>query len=145
MDNGTLKSNKKIVECFAKAINDRRVDALTEFMAHDVIDLNKIIYGEADEPGAAFEGIHQQLAAFNPYSLRIDELIAEDDRVVARITQSGTHSGTHPRMPKPTNLNFENEAIFVFTVKNNKITEIRAVSDRLGLFLQLDWEWPSGD
>ncbi|MBO0993534.1 ester cyclase [Bacillus sp. SD088] len=128
-----------------KAINERRIDQLTEFMASDVIDYNKIIYGEDDKPGAAFEGLRQQLTAFSPYSIYIDELIAEDDRVVARITQNGIHSGTHPRMPNPTNLSFENEAIFVFTVKNEKITEIRAISDRLGLFLQLNWDWPKSE
>jgi hypothetical protein len=26
---------------------------------------------------------------------------------------------------------------------NGKVTEIRAVSDRLGLFAQLGWDWPT--
>ncbi|MFH5183644.1 ester cyclase [Paenibacillus sp. TAB 01] len=101
-----------------------------------------LIDGEADEPGGAFDGIRQQLEAFQPYQIRIEELIAENDRVVARIIQNGTHSGTHPRMPQPTDRRFKNEAIFIFTVTDKKITEIRAVSDRLGLFLQLGWDWP---
>ncbi|AJC53345.1 ester cyclase [Streptomyces sp. 769] len=40
---------------------------------------------------------------------------------------------------------FENEAIFVFTVADGRICEIRGVSDRLGLFLQLGWDWPTID
>ena len=56
----------------------------------DVADHNKIIHREADEPGAAFEGIR-------------------------------------------------------FTIPHGKISEIRAVSDRLGLFLQLGWDWPTSD
>ncbi|MFJ9496499.1 hypothetical protein [Brevibacillus centrosporus] len=51
--------------------------------------------------------------------------------MVVRITQNGIHSGTYPRMFKPTNKSFENEAIFIFTVPEGKISEIRAVSDRL--------------
>ncbi|MFF4368190.1 hypothetical protein [Streptomyces sp. NPDC001594] len=47
----------------------------------------------------------------------MQELVAEGDRVVARVTQSGTH----PR----------------------QISQIRAVSDRLGLFLQLGWAGPN--
>ncbi|WP_251018480.1 hypothetical protein [Streptomyces sp. ISL-11] len=39
----------------------------------------------------------------------------------------------------------ENEAIWIFTLAEARITGIRAVSDRLGLFLQLGWEWPQAD
>ncbi|MFD0769843.1 hypothetical protein ACFQZ1_13600 [Bacillus sp. CGMCC 1.60114] len=46
-------------------------------------------------------------------------------------------------MPIPTNGKFENEAIYIFTITNQKISEIRVVSDRLGLFLQLGWDWPT--
>ncbi|NME98931.1 ester cyclase [Aneurinibacillus aneurinilyticus] len=145
MNISELVSNKEVVENFFKAINNRQLEKLVEYMAKDVVDHNKIIHGEEDKPGAAFDGIQQQLAAFNPLHFRIDELIAENDRVVARITQSGVHTGTHPRMPIPTNCSFENEAILIFTVTNKKISEIRGVSDRLGLFLQLGWDWPTTD
>ncbi|GHO45533.1 ester cyclase [Ktedonospora formicarum] len=114
-------------------------------MVLDVIDHNKIIFGEDDIPGAAFEGFRQQLAAFNPAHMHIDELITENNRVVARITQSCVHSGTHPRMPEPTHRSAEIEAIYIFTIIDGKIKEIRAVSDRLGLFLQLGWDWPEVD
>jgi predicted ester cyclase len=75
-------------------------------------------------------------------TVTVDELIGEGDRVVARVTQRGVNSGTHPRMPEPTGRSFENEAIWIFTLADRKITEIRAVSDRLGLFMQLGWAWP---
>ncbi|KOV11270.1 ester cyclase [Streptomyces sp. XY431] len=114
-------------------------------MAHDVVDHNKIIHGEADEPGAAFEGLRQQLAAFEPLTVQVDELIGEGDQVVARVTQRGVHSGTHPRMPEPTGRSFENEAIWIFTLTEGRIIGIRAVSDRLGLFFQLGWEWPGAE
>ncbi|MEV6611709.1 ester cyclase [Kutzneria sp. NPDC051319] len=71
------------------------------------------------------------------------ELIAEGDRVVARLTVSGVHTGFHPRMPVPTNRPFLVEQIWIFTLRDRKIAEIRAVSDRLGMFLQLGWDWPT--
>ncbi|WP_026677385.1 ester cyclase [Fictibacillus gelatini] len=145
MEESKLSSNKKVVENFFKVINERQLEKLIEFMSRDVVDHNKIIHGEEDKPGAAFDGIRQQLAAFHPLQFQIEELIAENSSVVARITQSGSHTGPHPRMPLPTNRSFENEAIFIFTIKNDKISEIRAVSDRLGLFLQLGWDWPEAD
>ncbi|KUJ65861.1 ester cyclase [Streptomyces albus subsp. albus] len=138
-------SGKRVVRGFFEAVSDRRLADLPRYLAADVVDHNKIIHGEADEPGAAFDGLRQQLAAFDPLRVRVDELIGEGDRVVARVTMSGTHTGTHPRMPEPTGRDFEVEAIWILTLVEDEITEIRAVSDRLGFFLQLGWEWPQVD
>ncbi|MGW5198489.1 hypothetical protein [Streptomyces spiralis] len=48
-------------------------------------------------------------------------------------------------MPAPTGRSFENEAIWILTPADGRIPEIRAVSDRLGLFHQLCWDWPQTD
>ncbi|MEU6866890.1 ester cyclase [Streptomyces sp. NPDC046876] len=141
----TIEANKQVVLGFFEAVSQRRIDDLSTYMAADVIDHNKIIHGEADEPGAAFDGIRSQLAAFDPLLVDVDELVGEGDRVVARVTQRGTHGGTHPRMPQPTGRDFEVEAIWIFTLAEGKIAQIRAVSDRLGFFLQLGWDWPQAD
>jgi DNA-binding CsgD family transcriptional regulator len=69
--------------------------------------------------------------------------LADGDQVVVRLVASGTHTGFHPRMPKPAGRRFEVEQIWIFTLAGDKVTEIRAVSDRLGLFAQLGWDWPS--
>lgn len=140
-----MGDHKKTVQGFFEAVSERRLEDLPRFMAADVVDHNKIIHGEADEPGAAFEGLRQQLAAFDPLTVQVDELLAEGDKVVARVTQRGVHRGAHPRMPEPTGRAFEVEAIWIFTLADGRISEIRAVSDRLGLFLQLDWPWPQAD
>ncbi|MEU1388569.1 MULTISPECIES: ester cyclase [unclassified Nonomuraea] len=130
---------------FFTAVNERRLDDLGAYLTSDVVDHNKIIFGEPDEPGAAFEGIRMQLDAFDPFHIEVEEVVAEGDKLVARIRMTGTHSGTHPRMPVPTGRSFEVEAIFLVTLREGRISEIRAVSDRLGLFLQLGWDWPETD
>jgi len=137
--------NKHVVLGMIRAINERRLGDLPAYMASDVIDHNQIIYGEADEPGAAFGGFRRQLDAFSAFAVSAEELIAEGDRVTARLLVSGTHTGTHPRMPHPTGRSFQVEQIWVLTVTDDRVTEIRAVSDRLGLFLQLGWDWPTTD
>jgi predicted ester cyclase len=144
-DPARLQQNEQVVENFFQAINARRLEDLPKYMAADVVDHNKIIYGEADEPGAAFEGLRQQLVAFNPLHFQVEEFIAEGDLVVARTTMSVVQSGYHPRMPEPTHRSAVVEGIYLFTIKNGKISEIRAVVDRLGLFLQLRWNWPKVD
>ena len=135
--------NKQTIHRLFQAMNDHRVGDLRDYIAADVVDHNKIIHGEADEPGAAFDGFAQQLAAFGDIEMAPREVIAEGGQVVVRLVASGTHTGSHPRMPAPTGRRFEVEQIWIFTLDGGKVTEIRAVSDRLGLFAQLGWEWPS--
>jgi predicted ester cyclase len=139
----TIEANKRTIRSLFQAINEHQVGDLPDHIAADVTDHNKIIHGEADEPGAAFDGFAQQLAAFPDIAIDPQELIAEGDQVVVRFVASGTHTGSHPRMPHPTGRRFEVEQIWIFTLDRGKVTEIRAVSDRLGLFAQLDWDWPS--
>jgi predicted ester cyclase len=139
----TAEANKQTIRRLFRAMNEHRIDALPDYVAAEVIDHNKIIHGEADEPGAAFDGFAQQLAAFPDIAMAAQELITEGDQVVVRFVASGTHTGSHPRMPQPTGRRFEVEQIWIFTLDRGQVTEIRAVSDRLGLFAQLGWDWPS--
>ncbi len=142
MDSSSEANKRTIRDLFA-AINRHDLTALPDYLAPDVVDHNKIIHGEEDEPGAAFGGFARQLAAFSEARMAPQDMIAEDDRVVVRLIASGVHTGFHPRMPEPTGRRFEVEQIWIFTLANGKVIEIRAVSDRLGLFAQLGWDWPS--
>jgi ketosteroid isomerase-like protein len=140
-----MDANKRVVDGFFRAVTERRIADWGDYMAADVIDHNKIIFGEEDEPGAAFEGFRQQLEAFGEGGMFPQQLIAEGDTVVARVLVRGTHTGYHPRMPEPTGRSCEVEQIWILTLRDGKISEIRAVSDRLGMFLQLGWDWPKVD
>ncbi|MFC5908067.1 ester cyclase [Streptacidiphilus monticola] len=140
---------KRVVLDFVAALNERGGEAWVDLLAPDVIDHNKIIFGEDDTPGAAIEGFRQQLAAFSTdrpgHGFMVEQLIGEGDEVVARLRVRGAHTGYHPRMPQPTGRSCDVEQIWIFTVRDGRIAELRAVSDRLGMFLQLGWDWPSQD
>lgn len=148
----TVTDNKATITAFIEALN-HGVDGdegWVRFLSPRVIDHNKIIFGEEDEPGAAIEGFRQQLAAFSRTEaensgILVQELIGEDDRIVARLRVVGAHTGYHVRMPEPTGRSCDVEQIWIFTLAEGRITEIRAVSDRLGMFLQLGWDWPAVD
>lgn len=139
----TLETNKDVVRGLFAALSEHRIDDLPRYLAAGVVDHNKIVYGEEDAPGAAFDGFRQQLDAFGEGVMEPTALVAEGDRVVALVQVSGVHTGTHPRMPEPTGRRFAVEQMWMFTVVGGRITEIRAVSDRLGMFLQLGWDWPT--
>jgi predicted ester cyclase len=136
-------ANEQTIRDLFTAINKHDVTALPDYLAPDVVDYNKIIHGEQDAPGAAFEGFTRQLDAFSEARMELQDMIAEGDQVVVRLVASGVHTGFHPRMPEPTGRRFEVEQIWIFTLADDKVTEIRAVSDRLGLFAQLGWDWPT--
>ena len=151
MTTTTIDDNKAAITAFFDLLNQSALDGSDDWAAYlspQVIDHNKIIFGEADGPGAAIEGFRQQLAAFGPADagesgLLVQDLIGEGDQVVARLRVAGKHAGTHPRMPEPTGRDFDVEQIWIFTLTDGLITEIRAVSDRLGMFMQLGWDWPT--
>jgi predicted ester cyclase len=73
----------------------------------------------------------------------VQDLIGEGDQVVARLRVVGKHTGSDPRRPEPTGRDFDVEQTWIFTLTDGLITEIRAVSDRLGMFLQLGWDLPA--
>ncbi|WP_245984412.1 ester cyclase [Streptomyces tateyamensis] len=145
----TTAANKQVIRDFVAALNDRSGEGWVPLLSPTVIDHNKVIFGEEDTPGAAIEGFRRQLAAFSIEQagdgFRIEQLVAEDEEVVARLRVAGVHTGHHARMPEPTNRRFDVEQIWIFTVRAGQIVEIRAVSDRLGMFLQLGWDWPTTD
>jgi predicted ester cyclase len=151
MNTTTIDDNKTVIAAFFDHLNQGVLDGSEGWAAYlspQVIDHNKIIFGEADEPGAAVEGFRRQLAAFGPADagksgMLVEELIGQGDQVVARLRVAGKHTGAHPRMPEPTGRDFDVEQIWIFTLADGLITEIRAVSDRLGMFMQLGWPWPT--
>lgn len=51
--------------------------------------------------------------------------------------------GAHRRMPEATGRHGDVEQIWIFTIADDQIIEIRGVSDRLSMFLQLGWDWPT--
>lgn len=150
MNSTAIAGNKATIAAFFDSINQGVLDGSEKWAAYlspQVIDHNKVIFGEADEPGAAIEGFRQQLAAFGPTAaeesgMLVQDLIGEGSQVVARLRVVGKHTGTHPRMPQPTGRDCDVEQIWIFTLADGLITEIRAVSDRLGMFIQLGWDWP---
>ncbi|MBF5001670.1 ester cyclase [Nocardia sp. BSTN01] len=66
----------------------------------------------------------------------VDELIAEDDRVWAHITIRGTHSGELRGVPA-THRPVEYTQLGLYTIRDGKIAEARAVFDDVTLLRQI--------
>ena len=70
------------------------------------------------------------------WQMTVDEIIAEDDRVMVRWTFSGTQVGEYSGL-LPTNKDVTYSGINIFRIENGKIAEIWDIYDRLWLWQQL--------
>jgi predicted ester cyclase len=133
----SLEDNKAVVRRLFDAINNRALDRVPELVAPDVVDYNAVIFMQPESPGGVEEGLRMLLDGFPDLSIRIEDLIAEADLVVARFGMAGTNTGEYRGLPEPTNRRFENEAIAIFRIDEGKISEIRGTADRLSMLIQL--------
>jgi steroid delta-isomerase-like uncharacterized protein len=76
--------------------------------------------------------------AFPDLRVRIDDIIAEGDRVAVRATWTGSHRGPLPMLSvPPTNRAFEFTGMVFWRIRDGQIAERWATIDRLGLQQQL--------
>ena len=75
-------------------------------------------------------------AAFPDNRHRVEEMIAEGDTVVARVTLTGTHEGPFMGIP-PTGRKIEVTEIHVYRMRDGKAVEHRVGRDDLGAMRQL--------
>lgn len=75
-------------------------------------------------------------SAFPDLHYTIEELVAEGDTVVGRVTMSGTHLGPFQGIP-PTSRSFQQAQVHFVRFRDGKGIEHRAVRDDLGLMQQL--------
>ena len=86
----------------------------------------------------AIENLHQ---AFPDFSLTIEELIADNDKVWGRMTGRGTHKNQFGPIPA-TGKKFEITVIDIMKFKDGKLVEHWGVADRLSLMEQLGMKPP---
>ena len=86
------------------------------------------------------EGFHGYMStvrsAFPDFHNRVEDLVAEGDKVVARLTYTGTHQGEIFGLA-PTGRSIIYPGIAVFRVSGDKIVEGWVMGDRWALFQQL--------
>lgn len=86
------------------------------------------------------DGVKKLLEEINEaipdYHEQIDELISAGDRVIVRLTISGTHKGTMFGIP-PTGKFIKFNEISIVQFEGGKIVEQRGVTDYLSVWVQL--------
>jgi steroid delta-isomerase-like uncharacterized protein len=130
------RDNKAVVRRFYDEVISRgNFGAAADFMTADFVEHEPLpVEGTGVD---AFTRFFTMLrGAFPDLRADVDDLIAEDDKVMARVTMHGTHDGTFLQIP-PTGRPVTMPAIDVLRVVDGKIAEHWGVADNLGLLQQL--------
>ena len=91
--------NKELMRRFYdEAVNGQQFDAIDELVSADFVDHEEFPGLPGGREGAKqfFKLCH---SAFEGFSMEVEDLIAEGDRVVARCTMSGTQRGEFAGIP----------------------------------------------
>jgi len=116
--------------------NQGNLATLDEIMAPNLVDHSPMVPNLS--PG--FEGYKQFVVtsrtACPDFWVTIEDLIAEGDKVVMRITCGGTHQGAWLGIP-PTGKQFAETGIYIFRIAGGKVVERWGNQDDLGMLQQL--------
>jgi steroid delta-isomerase-like uncharacterized protein len=132
----STEANKALVSRhFAAIWNQHQLDVADELVASDYHSHFPV---PGQPPGiAGFKYAVQSLyTSFPDLMISVDDLIAEGDKVVARLTAQGTHQGVFRGIP-PTGRVVTWTGIRIFRIAEGKIVEHWANWDDLSLLQQL--------
>jgi len=131
----SLEENKQIVRRYQEIYNSNNLDALLEVVSEDLLT-PKIMPGVPHGIEGAKAAHQIMLTGFPDYQTVIDDLFAEDDKVAARITMSGTHTGSFMGIP-PTGKFISFTGMYIARIANGKIVEHWGEEDGVSLLSQL--------
>jgi len=131
----SIAENKKIVQRYQEIYNSNDLDALGEVVSEDLLT-PKIMSGIPIGIEGAKAAYRIMLTGFPDYQTIIDDLVAEGDKVAARITMSGTNTGSFMGIPV-TGKHASFTGIYIARIVNGKIVEHWGEEDGVSLLQQL--------
>jgi predicted ester cyclase len=130
-------TNIGLAKQFYKHLDVVNLDSLRVMCSSDA----RIFYESADP--ITFADIEPLIkmfyTSFPDYKHEIQDIFATDDKVVARISYSGTFTKKFMDI-KPNGAKFTYKGIQIFQFANNKVSNFWAVEDELGMMTQLGME-----
>jgi predicted ester cyclase len=121
------KENKELIRRFFNEYNKGKAAAMA--VIDRSIDMRGDLKDFKQKESEAF-------SAFPDMHVTIDDMVAEGDKVAARVTMTGTHKGEFMGIP-PTNKKVTVSLIFIDRFAGGKIVEDNGQYDALGLMRQL--------
>lgn len=131
------EENKQAVQrLYDEFVSEGKDETLDEIVAEDVIENEETAEGmpPGREGVRAFFGMFRE--AFPDLRADVAVLVAEDDRVVAHVTFSGTQRGEFMDVPA-SGEHFEAEVMDMFRLSGGRIVEHWGVMDQMSMMQQL--------
>ncbi len=128
------QENKALIRRYFEAIDTGKIEVLDEFVAADFFDHNPFPGTTADREGLK-QAFNISLATTPGYHT-IDDLLAEGDKVVARVSGYGTHAGEIMGVPA-TGKPLQFGAISIWRIASGQIVEHWSQVDVLELLQQV--------
>lgn len=131
----TPRENAALVRGFlTDVVGGGDTDAVSAFLAEDVIDHNLVFEGDHDHETASVLGWRVLAAA--DVDITIGDVVATTDRVAVLGTVTGTHRESLMNLA-PTGRSFEIAHAWFCRIEDGRLTEIRSLPDGFGLMQQL--------
>ena len=130
------EENKALVRRFYAEIDNGNLAAMDELVAEEYLDHNPAPFPGLP-PGR--DGVKQAFQIFwdaTPGYHRIEDQIAEGDKVVTRLTAIGTHEGDLPGAPRTGN-DLQMTSITIHRIADGKLVEKWSEKDVLGFLPQI--------
>jgi predicted ester cyclase len=129
----TMQRNKEVIQqLYNECLNKKNMALLTKFVSDDYIGL----LGKKGTAGFE-EPIAPLFKAFPDLQYHIEDMVAEDDKVVVRWKIQGTHTA-QLRYFAPTGKTITNDGLAIYKLKDGKIIGTQVLTDRLGFLQALD-------
>lgn len=125
-------ANKEVVRRYYEAWGQQDLETAAAMVTEDFINNSSTSQGR--------EGIYEEgqfwFSAFPDAKVSIEDMLADGDKVVARVSTTATHRGEFFGAP-PTGNSVEISEIDIFRVENGLIAEAWAAPDIYGLLSQI--------
>jgi steroid delta-isomerase-like uncharacterized protein len=134
----STEANKAIVvQLYEEVWNCGNLDLADKLIALQAVDHDpQLPPGPPGGPQGLKAAVTMRRRAFPDDHHTIEDLIAEGDKVVARLTRIDTHLGTFLDLP-PTGKHISTTSIHIFRFADGQLVEHWASRDDLGLLQQL--------
>jgi steroid delta-isomerase-like uncharacterized protein len=136
----TTDDNKALVQrFFEEVLNQKNLAALDQFISPGAV--NHTVPQGMPQETSRFLGLY--LSAIPDIRITVEDLMADGDKVIARVTYHGTHRGAFRGIP-PTGKPITSSGINIFRIANGKMVEHWGLSDRLDALQQMGVVPPLG-
>lgn len=132
----TIENNKNMIKnLFKEVSNEHNLEAIEKYWATDFVNHNAFPGQPAGSIGVKIS-LEHLFSVFPDYKEEIIDLVAENDKVVAYINLSGTHSQEFMGIAA-TNRFVKFQIMEIFRIEQNKVQEMWVLADFSSLHQQL--------